>query len=83
VTKRTVFEALIFMAAPESAEADELDGSLLHAFGDGVEHGVERVGGGAFGGFTAEVFLHGFDELSFVHEIELIRRWFDCGPRQK
>jgi hypothetical protein len=84
VTKRTFFEALIFIAAPvlglRPVRALRVTGLKVPKPMSWT--GVESVGSGALGGFTAEVFLHGFDELSFVHEIDLIRRWFDCGPRQ-
>jgi hypothetical protein len=52
----------------ESAESDDLDFLvLLHASGDGGEHGFEGFVSSTLGSVFSEGELDGFDQFSFVH----------------
>ena len=53
----------------KGAETDDLNIFLLYRFSDSVENCIESSVSSGFGSFLAQVFLYGFDKLTFIHII--------------
>jgi len=56
----------------KGAETDDLNGLLLYRLGDCIENCIKCSVSSGFGGVFAQVFLDGFDELTFIHIVFLL-----------